>query len=978
VKQLRVLQHEYTFDERLCACDACELKPSVGTFVHSQRPAQWNGLMVIGEGPGVNEVRLKTPFVGPSGQLLNAVLKQAGVDRDHVYVANATGCLPPSHAKGLSVDFPNAVPSCRGRLMREIEFYRPRVVLTLGAAALETMTGKFITRKKRQPINCAMCAGTLTLPTWTCGGCKTEFLQPGVVPAIVGCQCGWQGAPVLNKRKRKCPTCDGRKTRELEVQEWETEHTVHHVAGGVFRGPDLGLPEGVAYVIPTYHPASLIRKAESKAGKSFGGQFLVSAMITHVQKAVRLLTEEARWHVEKNEVTTAEGLDQWLLNLPYGSPDWIGVDIETDAKDPFDVATIKCVGLTAYYTDAMKRAASNTTVCNTWLPRTDDDWAHERKEAAAWCEVWEPETPVDDVVRRTIVDRQALIEDVKRLLVSDRFKFAWQNGIGYDLQVLWRCWSIEARVDHDTLVGHNSIAPDEPHKLQHIVFTYTDASPWKPPRKSGGIEVFKTREELFLYNARDVAGTAAALEPMLREIRSDQAEFVYQLDLAKSMVGLGMERFGMAVDVSLWESMRTDWAVREEVAKATLREIAGSPDFNPNSAQQLQTFLYDTQGPCKFIAPAHTATGQPSTEKTSLLKLRGATGNLGPRAAEAIETIFEWRRAKDRVANYFGRRDEEGEQTTGVVVGPDARIRARWKPLGARTGRWSSEPNLQNWTKTKPADPKRGIAEVIGMRRCIKAPPGRKFVGADMAQAELRMIAALSGDAKLIEICMRADEARKLEPEWDPHSYVASFVFPNYTTLDLKNPIEKAIRKALRDVVKRVIYGLNYGAGPDTVLEAIYDGDYDGPPITVEMIMRVIDTYFKLFPDVRTFRDSVLEQARRTGYLYESMSMRRRIFPLKDVPPTEASNLPIQAGTATLMDCALLELVHVLPQVDATAYPFAQVHDAIYVEAAEDKADIVGHLLEACMSCRVIVKPGAPPMDFLATYHVADTWDEAA
>lgn len=950
--QLRVLQHEYAFDTRLCECAKCELQPKSSTFVHSQRPKAWNGLMIVGEGPGVNEVKLQTPFVGPSGRLLDKVLEHAGVSREHVYVANATSCLPPPHDKALTKNFPNAVPSCRPRLMREIEFYRPRVILTLGAASLDALTGRFVSRKTKQKFTCETCAGALTLRCFECPSCMRQYLlHPEAQAFRARCECGWEGAPEVKKKRRPCPTCEGRKTRDVELHEWKTDHTVTHVSGGVFRGVDLGLPEGVEYVIPTYHPSHLLRKAETKAGKAFGGQFLVSAMIGHVQKAVRLLTEDADWKVALNRVSTPDQFEAWRAGLQ--APDWIAADIETDSKGAFDVTAIKCVGLTAYYKDASRRCAADTVVCDTWLAEARAEGEHDAK--------------------------LALIERLKTFLATSPYPFVWQNGIDYDSQVIWRMWGVEVRVDHDTMVGHHAIAPDEPHKLHHIVFTYTDAAPWKPPRTRDGVEVFEKPEDLFLYNARDVAGTAYAYEPMVREIQSEKAGFVYQLDMAKSVIAAGMSRVGLPVDVEMWASMRENWEQRERDAIAKLKAFAGNPEFNPNSTKQLQAFLFDPQGPCRFVPSGYTDTGQPSTDRPALLKLRGSgSGEAGARANEAIEVIFEWRRAKERVANYFGRFDEDGEQTTGMVVGVDGILRARWQPLGARTGRWSSAPLLMNWTKTSPADPKRGIPEIIGMRRVIRARPGRKFVGADAAQAELRFVALLSGDEALIRLCMNADEARKLEPECDPHSYVASFVFPNYVTLDLKDSVQKAIRKALRDVIKRVIYGLNYGAQADTVLEAIYDGGYEGPPIDLAMIKRAIDTYFKLFPGVKRFRESTLLEAQRTGYLFEALARRRRIFPLKDVPSTEAANFPIQAGTATLMDIAIIELVHALPKIDPTAYPFAQVHDAIYVDATEAHAPMVGELLEACMSCRVGLTAGGPTMDFIATHHISDTWDEAA
>ena len=71
----------------------------------------------------------------------------------------------------------------------------------------------------------------------------------------------------------------------------------------------------------------------------------------------------------------------------------------------------------------------------------------------------------------------------------------------------------------------------------------------------------------------------------------------------------------------------------------------------------------------------------------------------------------------------------------------------------------------------------------------IVAPNGRVFIGADYDQLELRILAAASGDRNLILRCKGADDKRKLEPEWDPHSYVAGLALgPTFTSLDLNDP----------------------------------------------------------------------------------------------------------------------------------------------------------------------------------------------
>jgi DNA polymerase I-like protein with 3'-5' exonuclease and polymerase domains len=273
----------------------------------------------------------------------------------------------------------------------------------------------------------------------------------------------------------------------------------------------------------------------------------------------------------------------------------------------------------------------------------------------------------------------------------------------------------------------------------------------------------------------------------------------------------------------------------------------------------------------------------------------------------------------------------------------------------------------------------------LWLRAAFVAPPGRAFVGADYDQLELRGSAALAGDPELIKRCMAAVESRKLEPDYDPHSFVAGFSFAAaYTGLALADPAhhadpkcrcETCKRKALRNLVKRVIYGLNYGAGEQTVLEAIYStGDYVGPPITIEMVAHVKRTYFKLFPEVPKWRDAIYRDARQSGELRSPLHGRRRIFPLDDVPLTEVYNFPIQSLAADIMNEQSLLFVSRLPAVDPTAFVFAQVHDALYIECAEDCGDAVSRLLEDTLTVEHVLRDGAPAMRFTVHAKVSKDW----
>jgi DNA polymerase len=118
-------------------CVACpELAGSRIQVVPGVRPAGAD-VLLVGEAPGAQEDEFGVPFVGRSGQLLDALLAEAGLDRDRVAVANVLKCRPPGNRKPRRVE----VERCRPWLARQIELAAPSVVVALGVTAAEWFFG---------------------------------------------------------------------------------------------------------------------------------------------------------------------------------------------------------------------------------------------------------------------------------------------------------------------------------------------------------------------------------------------------------------------------------------------------------------------------------------------------------------------------------------------------------------------------------------------------------------------------------------------------------------------------------------------------------------------------------------------------------------------------------------------------------------------------------------------------------------------
>ncbi len=95
-------------------------------------------LMFIGEAPGRDEDLQGKPFVGRAGQLLTDIIKAMKLERDDVYIANVIKCRPPENRN----PEPDELEECRPYIQRQIELIQPKVIVTLGKFALQSLTGK--------------------------------------------------------------------------------------------------------------------------------------------------------------------------------------------------------------------------------------------------------------------------------------------------------------------------------------------------------------------------------------------------------------------------------------------------------------------------------------------------------------------------------------------------------------------------------------------------------------------------------------------------------------------------------------------------------------------------------------------------------------------------------------------------------------------------------------------------------------------
>jgi DNA polymerase len=122
--------------QRVAQCTACTLHETrtQTVFGVGNTSADW---MIVGEAPGQEEDRRGEPFVGKAGQLLDAMLKAAGFEREQVFIANILKCRPPNNRDPR----PEEASACSGYLQRQIEWVAPKLILSVGRISAQNLLG---------------------------------------------------------------------------------------------------------------------------------------------------------------------------------------------------------------------------------------------------------------------------------------------------------------------------------------------------------------------------------------------------------------------------------------------------------------------------------------------------------------------------------------------------------------------------------------------------------------------------------------------------------------------------------------------------------------------------------------------------------------------------------------------------------------------------------------------------------------------
>ena len=442
----------------------------------------------------------------------------------------------------------------------------------------------------------------------------------------------------------------------------------------------------------------------------------------------------------------------------------------------------------------------------------------------------------------------------------------------------------------------------------------------------GGDTLLDLGSEASRSRAQGVYDLAAPLAATLDERHS--ASLLTDLELPVQRALIVMEAAGIAVDSDFFESLEGEFAGRVRAAQEEAWRIIGR-EVNLSSPKQLQEVLFEDLQ-------------MPKTKKTKT----GYTTD-----AEALTDLFA-RTAHPFLEQLLIHRDQnklrQTVETLRKTINTDGRIHTTFAQTVAATGRLSSlDPNLQNI----PAR----TAEGLRIREGFVVGDGyESLLTADYSQIEMRIMAHLSGDEGLIEAFREGE---------DLHRYVGSRVFGV--------PAEE-VTGEMRSKVKAMSYGLAYGLSAYGLSQQLRISRSEAEELMAD--------YYKRFGGVKRYLESVVAEARRTGYT-ETIMGRRRYLPdlasdnrqRRDIAERIALNAPIQGSAADIIKVAMIRLDELIAERGLRSRMLLQVHDELVLEVAPGEQDSITEAVREAMGGAADL---SVPLD--VTIGVGPNWRAAA
>jgi len=520
-----------------------------------------------------------------------------------------------------------------------------------------------------------------------------------------------------------------------------------------------------------------------------------------------------------------------------------------------------------------------------------------------------------DASAATGLQEDPVLADLRALLADPKVRKAGQNA-KYDLHVLERHGLPVDGLAFDTMVAHYCVAPSSTshsldalalHYFQHVKIKTSDLI------GAGKKQVTMDRvpvEKVCEYACEDADYTFRLVEPLRRELEAAGVRELYErVELPLVHVLRRMEAAGVALDSRALDEMSGKFQARAAELERNIHALAGEP-FNVKSHPQLAAVLYEK-------LKVHEQLGVRKVPRTETGFSTNAEFLEQLEAHPLVAAVLEYRQLEKLRSTYL--------ETLPRLVNPrTGRLHTSFNQTVAATGRLSSsDPNLQNIPIRTPLGRE--------IRRAFRSGfPGGTLVSADYSQVELRLLAHLARDERLLAAFAR-DE--------DVHRRTASLVF--------NVPIEQ-VGPEMRTRAKAINFGIIYGMGAQRLARET--------GLSFTEAQQFIERYFGVFTGVRRWLDATLEQARKDGFVTTLLGRRRAIPEIHSEDPrvqanarNVAVNTPLQGTAADLIKLAMLAVDRELSAAKLQSRMILQVHDELVFDVAPGESAALRALARRCM-----------------------------
>lgn len=483
--------------------------------------------------------------------------------------------------------------------------------------------------------------------------------------------------------------------------------------------------------------------------------------------------------------------------------------------------------------------------------------------------------------------------------------------IGHDLKKIGRRLyqqKIEFKgIDFDTMLSAYCLNPGKNFlRLADVALEYLNIRMDEPDDFS-----WSDKKMLAQRAGRDLL-VIEQLENKLRELLDKQNLMNYfrTVEIPLCPVLLEMEKIGVKIDREYLKELVRSFQQKIARLEKEIYALSGS-EFNLNSPKQLSFVLFEK---LRLPPQRKTKTGY-STDEEVLRELAAFH--------ELPRKLLEYRQLQKLVSTY-------GIALLNLIDEETERIHTTFNQAVVATGRLSStEPNLQNIP----------IRSEYGrqIRRAFVAPAGKFLLSADYSQIDLRVLAHLSEDEKLLQAFFRNE---------DIHAFTAREIFGL--------PENFAVSPEQRRLAKTINFGIIYGMSAHGLAQEL--------AIEEKVARNYIESYFSRYSGVKKYQETCLLLARKNGYVSTILG-RRRYLPeinskngqLRQAAERVALNTPIQGTAADIIKIAMINIARKISGTDT--YLLIQVHDELVLEVPKERLKEVAELVrqEMCSAMKLKV-----------------------